>query len=225
MKIASESEVRQAIVEVYREICRLGMNIASAGNVSVRFRDGMLITPTGCTAETLRTSSVVATGFDGESRGRLKPSSEWAMHAEVYRRVPEAKAVVHAHADYCVALAALRKPIPAFHYMVQAFGGEVPCVAYHRFGSAALGAAAGMALERRTACLLANHGMLARGATLKAAFDTAVLLETLARQYLLAIAAGSAVVLSEAEMSEVAERFADYGRQPGPPARLRWQVP
>lgn len=225
MKTASESEIRQAIVEAYRELSRLGMNVASAGNVSVRFRDGMLITPTGCTAETLKASSIVPTGFDGESRGRLKPSSEWMMHAEVYGRVPEAKAIVHSHADHCVALAALRRPIPAFHYMVQAFGGEVPCVPYHPFGSAELGAAAGTALEKRTACLLANHGMLARGATLKAAFDAGVLLEALARQYVLAISAGNPVVLGEAEMSDVAERFAHYGRQPRPPARLRWQVP
>lgn len=226
--MASERDIRQAIVEVYRELARLGLNVASAGNVSVRYRAGMLITPTGCNAETLKPADIVATKPDGTSTAKLKPSSEWAMHAEVYARVPAAHAVVHTHADHCVALAALRKPVPAFHYMVHAFGGsDVPCVAYHPFGSPELGAAAAAALGERSGCLLANHGMLTRGATLRAALEGAVLLETLARQYVLALSAGKPMVLSARQMAEVARRFADYGRQPRARARtrLRWQVP
>jgi L-fuculose-phosphate aldolase len=148
------------------------------------------------------------------------------MHAEVYRRVPGAGAVVHTHADNCVALAALRKPIPAFHYMIHGFGGDdVPCVGYFPFGTPELGRAAGAALEGRAACLLANHGMLTRGATLGAAFDAAIRLEVLARQYRLALTAGKPVLLNAAEMKRVAERYLEYGRQPKPPARRRWMVP
>jgi len=223
---ASQREVRSAIVGVYQELSRLGLNVAAAGNVSARSGAGMLITPTGCTAETLKPSHIVATGFDGASSGRLKPSSEWAMHAEIYARVPAAHAVVHAHADHCVALSCARKPILAFHYMVHAFGGEnVPCVAYHPFGSRELGAAAGAALDARSACLLANHGMLVRGATLRGALDSAILLETLARQYALALSIGTPTLLTGEEMADVARRFADYGRQPRPRAKVRWQVP
>jgi L-fuculose-phosphate aldolase len=223
---ASEWEVRHAIVEIYRELSRLGLNVAAAGNVSARFGRGMLITPTGCTAETLKPGDVVSTRFEGSSTGKLKPSSEWAMHAEVYVRVAAAGAIVHAHADHCVALSCLRQPIPAFHYMIHSFGGEdIPCVAYYPFGTRELGAAAGAALEDRTACLLANHGMLARGATLRAALDAAILLEALARQYGLALSAGTPTILTSQEMADVARRFADYGRQPRPRAKLRWQVP
>ena len=226
MTAARQRQVRSAIVEVYQELSRLGLNVAAAGNVSARFGAGMLITPTGCTAETLKPSHIVATGFDGTSAGKLKPSSEWAMHAEIYARVPAAHAVVHAHADHCVALSCARKPVPAFHYMVHAFGGEdVPCVAYHPFGTRELGAAAGVALGARSACLLANHGMLVRGATLRGALDSAILLETLARQYVLALSIGTPTLLTSEDMADVARRFADYGRQPRPRAKLRWQVP
>jgi L-fuculose-phosphate aldolase len=226
MPPSPEARIRRAIVEVYAELTRRGMNFASAGNVSVRFGEGMLITPTGCTEETLKASHIVSTSLEGAHAGRLTPSSEWAMHAEVYRRVPGAGAVIHTHADNCVALASLRTPIPAFHYMIHGFGGDdVPCVGYHPFGTAELGRAAGAALERRTACLLANHGMLTRGPTLRAAFDTAVRLETLARQYRLALSAGKPVILGEADMKTVAERYVAYGRQPRPPVKLPWMVP
>ena len=226
MPPSPEATIRRAIVEAYVELARRGMNFASAGNVSVRFDEGMLITPTGCTEDTLKAAQIVPTGFDGSHSGRYLPSSEWAMHAEVYRRVPGAGAVVHTHADNCVALAALRKPIPAFHYMIHGFGGDdVPCVGYFPFGTPELGRAAGAALEGRAACLLANHGMLTRGATLGAAFDAAIRLEVLARQYRLALTAGKPVLLNAAEMKRVAERYLEYGRQPKPPARRRWMVP
>jgi L-fuculose-phosphate aldolase len=186
----------------------------------------MLITPTGCTAEGLRPADIVATGFDGSSKAKLRPSSEWAMHAEIYRRVGEAHCVVHTHADSCVALSCLRRPLPSFHYMIQVFGGsDVPCVDYHPFGTRELGAAAGAALENRKACLMANHGMIARGATIRAAFDAAVLLETMCRQYLAASAAGTPVLLSPDDMAIVARQFEDYGRQPRSPIKRRWSLP
>jgi len=222
----SEQAVRRAIVEVYAELARRGMNFSSAGNVSVRFGDAILITPTGCTEETLEPGHIVATGLDGAHKGKYLPSSEWAMHAEVYANVPQANAVIHTHADNCVALAALRKAIPAFHYMIHGFGGDdVPCVGYHAFGTRELACAAGEAMKTRTACLLANHGMLTRGPTLRSAFEAAIRLETLARQYRLALSAGEPVILCDADMQRVAERYVEYGRQPRPVAKLRWSLP
>src|SRR5262249_34565253 len=160
------------------------------------------------------------------SVGRPKPSSEWRMHAEVYQRVGAARAVIHTHADNCVALASLRMPIPAFHYMINLFGGDsVPCVPYATFGTSELGAAAGAALEERTACLLANHGMLTRGITLREAFDAAVVLETLARQYLLALSAGKPVLLTGRNMAAVAKRFREYSHASHSRGRDRWAVP
>lgn len=223
---AAESAIRTAIVEANAELERLQMNVCSTGNISVRWRDGMLITPSGCRVETLAPDHMVFVRFDGGWEGALSPSSEWAMHRAVYQRVEKAGAVVHAHADNCVALSCFRKPIPSFHYMVQGFGGrEIPCVDYFPFGSQELGDAAGTALADHSACLLANHGMLARGATLTAAFDNAVKLEVLARQYLKTLSIGTPRLLSEAEMDIVAARYRNYGKPQPFGATPRWLVP
>ncbi|MET1025724.1 MAG: class II aldolase/adducin family protein, partial [Dongiaceae bacterium] len=133
-KQASEAEIRLSIVQVNGELERQQMNVCSTGNISVRWQDGMLITPSGCRVETLAPEHIVFTRFDGTWDGPLNPSSEWAMHREVYLRVPIANAVVHCHADNCVALSCYRQPIPSFHYMVQGFGGrDIPCVDYFPF--------------------------------------------------------------------------------------------
>lgn len=223
----SEAAARQAIVECYRELGRLRLNVGAAGNVSVRSGAGMLITPTGVPPEELAEDAVVAAGLDGSHAGPLRPSSEWAMHAAVYQRLPDAGAVIHGHPDACVALACLRRPLPAFHYMVGGFGGDdVPCTPHLTFGSRALGEAAGEAMGERTACLLGSHGMLARGATLGEAFETTERLEVLVRQYLLALAAGEPVLLTPQEIALAGERYRDYGRNAGAQAQpRRWNVP
>jgi L-fuculose-phosphate aldolase len=222
----TESAIRTAIVEANAELERLQMNVCSTGNISVRWRDGMLITPSGCRVETLAPDHVVFVRFDGGWDGEFTPSSEWAMHRAVYQRVEKAGAVVHAHADNCVALSCFRRPIPSFHYMVQSFGGrDIPCVDYFPFGSQALGDAAGAALADRSACLLANHGMLARGATLTSAFDNAVKLEVLARQYLKTLSIGTPNLLTEAESEIIAAKYRSYGKPQAFGRMPRWLVP
>jgi L-fuculose-phosphate aldolase len=224
---AAETAIRRAIVECYRELAQRGLNVGAAGNVSVRFRAGMLITPTGVPPEEVEEAELVAAGLDGSHAGPVRPSSEWAMHAAVYRRLPAAGAVIHGHPDACVALSCLRRPIPAFHYMVGGFGGDdVPCTPHLTFGTPELGEAAGDALVHRPACLLGSHGMLARGASLGEAFETTLQLEVLARQYLLALSAGTPVHLTPAEIALVGARYRDYGRNATALARpRRWNVP
>ncbi len=222
----SEAAIRNAIVEVNAELERQRMNVCATGNISVRWQDGMFITPAGCRVETLAPEHIVYVRFDGTWDGPLRPSSETGMHRAVYQHAPNAKAVVHTHADYCVALASQRLPIPPFHYMVQGFGGmDVPCVDYFPFGSEDLGEAAGKALVDRSACLLANHGMLARGTTLLAAFETALKLETLARQYVLARSLGTPTLLTAAEWSVVQQQYKTYGKAQSLDRVPRWLLP
>ena len=109
-------------------------------------------------------------------------------------------------------MACLGDPLPAFHYGVAAFGGDdVRCAPYALFGTAALATLAAEATRDRTACLLANHGMVALGATPDAAVTAAAALETLARQYLLARSAGAVRLLTPAQMGQARERFRTYG--------------
>ena len=205
----------QAIVAVYLELARRNLNTGSAGNVSVRLGDTMLITPTGTTAGTIAPGDLVLMPIAGPPPRRSAPSSEWPMHAAIYQACPEAACVVHTHADHCTALACLNEPLPAFHYMVAAFGGnEVPCAPYATFGTPVLADTVRQTIPGHTACLLANHGMIVHGPSPHAALDAAILLETLARQYLLARAAGTPRLLTPAEMRAAHKRFRTYGIRP-----------
>lgn len=211
----SDLSVAQSIVEAVRETERQHLNSGTAGNISVRIDGGLLITPTGIPTLELRAEMMVKVSLDGDWSGAWRPSSEWAMHAAIYKAFSAAQAVVHAHADACVALSCLREGLPPFHYMIASYGGDtVRCAQYASFGSPELAQAAVAALEGRTACLLANHGMICYGATLAAALRSAVKLETLARQYLLTRSAGEPVLLNADAMADVHRRYKTYGNQP-----------
>ncbi|MFD1192182.1 class II aldolase/adducin family protein [Phenylobacterium conjunctum] len=204
--------LKSAVAESYRRLSQLGLNIGSAGNVSARVGDRVLITRTGAT-DAIDADGVVEIDLDGAYEGDLAPSSEWEMHTAIYRAAPRAAAVVHTHSDACTALACLGEGLPPFHYMVLGFGGpDVRCAPYFTFGTPALAAAAAEAIQDRTACLLANHGMICHGRSLEAAVATALRLETLARQYLMARAVAPPKLLSPEQVAEAQERFKTYGQ-------------
>jgi L-fuculose-phosphate aldolase len=210
--VVAVTTTQRQVADIYRALGRAGMNAGSSGNVSVRVRHGMVITPSGCSAESVTDADPVVMTLDGKARGNRAPSSEWFMHAAIYRAYGDTAALVHTHSDACTALACLNEPLPAFHYLIVRFGGDdIRCAPYVTFGTPALADAAVAALDGRSACLLANHGMIVTGATAGAALTDAITLETLARQYLLARAAGKVRLLTRAEMAAARERFKTYG--------------
>jgi L-fuculose-phosphate aldolase len=151
-------------------------------------------------------------GEYGSWDGPLAPSSEWRFHLDITRARPEVGAIVHAHSTFATALAIARKDIPACHYMIAAAGGPtIRCGTYATYGTKELSAAALKALEGRSACLLANHGMIATGPDLDKAMWLAVELETIARQYVVSLSIGGPVLLSDAEIAKVKESFKSYG--------------
>jgi L-fuculose-phosphate aldolase len=215
--MSAETGLRRDIVDAARQMNALGINQGTSGNISARSGDRMLITPSATPYEAMQPDDLAAMPFDGggEWEGPLQPSTEWRFHLDILRGRPEAGAVVHTHATYCTTLAILRRDIPAVHYMIAAFGGDtVRCAPYATYGTAKLAAYALEALEGRSACLLANHGMIVVGATLARAMWLAVELETLAKQYCLALQAGEPVVLSAADIADAARGFSSYGLQP-----------
>lgn len=209
----NELELRQALLSVVAMLEDKGFNHGSSGNVSCRIGDDTLITPTGGNSANMTPERLVRLDRHGETVGEGIPSSEWHMHLAILNAYPHVQAVIHTHADACVALSCLARPIPAFHYMIASFGGnDVPCAPYATFGTRALADGAVAALKTRKACLLANHGMIVVGTSLQQAFDLAVKLETLAQQYILARQAGEPAILPDDEMERVLERYNAYGR-------------
>jgi L-fuculose-phosphate aldolase len=206
----SPREPRAELVDAYRALGRAGMIHGNSGNVSVRTPSGMLISPSGTTPERITAEALVEMGLDSRAPGA---SSEWALHAAIYRERPEIGAVVHTHSDACTALACLGEDLPAFHYGIAGFGGaEIRCAPYVTFGTPELAALASVAMRDRLACLLANHGMVTAGPDLAAAVFNAETLERLCRQYLLARAAGTVRILDPDEIRAAQERYKTYGK-------------
>ena len=210
-----DTQSRQAVVNALVALRDKGLNKGTSGNVSARTDRGMLITPTGVSTELLCAEHIVHMALDGEvDKHQLTPSSEWQMHADVYRVKPETDAVVHCHSPYATILACARKPIPAMHYMVAAAGGNgIPLADYARFGSQDLSENNLSALENSMACLLANHGQIAIGENLSSALKLAELVEEQAHCYWGTLAVGGPVFLEESQMDEVKQAFASYGQQ------------
>jgi L-fuculose-phosphate aldolase len=202
-------------LRLYTALGAHGLIVGSSGNVSQRTDRGMTITPSGGSPDGESEVTMADVTLDGTKLNDATPSSEWEMHAAIYQAFPEAACVVHTHADACTALASLNRELPPFHYMVVQFGGpNVRCAPYVTFGTSELAKHAVKALKQRTACLLANHGMILFARDTDQALSRALLLETLCRQYLLALSAGKPKLLSPHEIEMARERFETYGPRP-----------
>ena len=212
---------RRALLDAARKMNTDGLNHGTSGNVSLRVEDGILITPTGMAYDELSPEDLVEVRWEGEvPAGQRVPSSEWRMHRDLYQGREDAAAIFHTHPMFCTTLSCLRRPIPAVHYMIAVTGASVVhCSRYATFGTAELSAAAGEALRGSKACLLANHGMVALGGSLKDAYRVASEVENLAAQYWRALQVGEPFVLDDAEMGRVIERFRTYGQQGKTPRR------
>lgn len=215
MASAPEADLRQAVIDTALKMNGSGINQGTSGNVSARWQNGFLITPSGVPYDRLDPAKIVAMAMDGSHDGPLLPSSEWRFHRDILAARPDVGAIVHTHSPHATTLACLHKGIPAFHYMVAVAGGpDIRCAPYATFGTQELSNHALAALEGRTACLLANHGLIAAGPGLDQALALAVEVETLAGMYWRALQIGQPTILDDAEMARVLEKFKTYGKQP-----------
>ena len=213
MSFDLEDDLRRQLCAAAVELSERGLNRGASGNCSVRCGDDYLITPSGRLPTDCTPQEMVRMFMAGEVIGEGVPSSEWRFHRDILAVRPEVDAVIHTHSTHATALACLRQDIPSFHYMVAMAGGkDIRCAPYALFGSQALSDGALTALQDRRACLLANHGVIAVGADLARALSLAVEVESLAEQYMLALSAGTPVLLNDDEMSIVMERFKTYGQ-------------
>lgn len=209
----SEAELRRALVNTAIAAQHEGLNRGASGNLSVRCGDGFLITPSGMAPTEQTPDDVVWLDMDGNAKGSCKPSSEWRFHRDLYAARPAFGAVLHAHSTFATTLACLGRDIPPFHYMIAAAGGKtIRCAPYATFGTQELSVHAIAAMEERKACLLANHGLLVAEASLERALALAVEVENLCEQYCRVLQIGVPILLSDAEMDVVLEKFKSYGQ-------------
>ncbi len=183
-----EKDLRAAIIAQCRAMNAAGLSQGTAGNISARLDEAMLITPSAIPYDDMRPDMLARMPLGGEYgawSGRYRPSSEWRFHLDIMRARPDVGAIVHCHSTYATVLSMLHKPIAAAHYMIAIFGGpSVRCTAYAPYGTKELADLAVAGLEGRNGVLLGNHGMIATGATLAEAMWRAGELETLAQDLL-----------------------------------------
>lgn len=214
---ADERVLREQLIKHCLFMNSSGLSAGTSGNMSARYQDQLLITPSGIPYEKLEPDMLASIALEGEYgswQGPLKPSSEWRFHLDLMKERKDVQAIVHAHPPYCTSLAVTRREIPAIHYMIAAFGGNtIRCADYATFGTAELSAHVLAAMQGRNGCLMANHGMLVAGVNLDKAMWLAVELETLAQQYFNTLLIGDAIILDDDTMAETFAAFSDYGLQ------------
>ena len=209
---------RNKIIEYSLKLNSTNLSPLRSGNISLRTneddKDGYLITPSGKKYETLKPDDIVFMGLNAEVENNdsaNKPSSEWRFHRDIYINKKDAQAIVHAHSPHATAVSSHGKSIPPFHYMIALAGGEdIKCAEYATFGTEDLSKNIIKALEKRTACLMSNHGQVAFGKNLDDAFELAQEVENICQQYVIALKIGNPKILSFEEMKKVLDKAKNY---------------
>lgn len=207
---AFDDAARAALVEGARVVAASGLVVGSAGNLSMRRGERVLITPRGALLEAVDPTACVEIALEdgavaGDHRADSRPSSESALHCAIYVAT-QAGAIVHTHSRFATVLSTLIDELPAIHYTINAFGGPVRVARYECFGTDALATAVTEAMDGRSAALMANHGAVVAGRDIEDAVAKAIQLEWLASVHYHAIVAGTPTVLSAAELETVRER-------------------
>ena len=178
--------LRSEIIKYSKMLNSRNLSALRSGNISARFKDGFLITPSGKKYSSLKKRDIVFVslkGFFDKKKGI--PSSEWKFHQDIYLNKKDAKAIVHAHSINATAVASHKKAIPPFHYMVAMAGGDdIKCAKYATYGTRKLSENILKSLKGRKACLIANHGQIAFEESLPKAFELAEEVENISLQYI-----------------------------------------
>lgn len=213
-------EARRAVVRACRDLVDQRLVVGTAGNVSVRVGDLVVISPSGVDYATMTADDVGVHDLSGAVvEAALKPSSELPLHLAVYAASGQGghdgrRAVVHTHGAASTALSTLVDVVPASHYYSAMFGGRVRVAPYATFGTPALADGVVRALDGRSGALMANHGAVVVGDDLAAAVEKVAYLEYVSDVQLRAMSTGVPVaVLDDAEVARVAERLSGYGQE------------
>jgi len=206
--------LRSEVIKYAKMLNSKKLSALRSGNISARYKDGFLITPSGAKYSTLKSKDIVFVSIKGVfDKKKGIPSSEWRFHQDIYKNKIEAKAIVHAHSNCATAISTHGKRIPAFHYMVAMAGGnDIKCAKYATYGTRELSKNILTALRLRNACLIGNHGQIAFSENLSKAFELAEEVENLSNQYIKALKIGKPKILSSKEMSKVLSKAKNYKR-------------
>ena len=196
-------EMKRQVLRTAQKAYQEKLMAGTSGNMSIYCpeRGVVAITPSSYDYSKMEEKDIVIIDLDGTVLdGWLKPSSEWKMHVEIYRHLPHVKAVVHTHSPYATSFALNHQEIPVVLIeMIPFLKGKLEVSAYAEQGSAQVGLNAVPILERKNACLMANHGVVAVGETIEQAYINSVYVEDTAKIYHMALSSGTPVVIAGEE--------------------------
>ena len=206
--------LRSEIIKYSKMLNSKKLSALRSGNISSRYKDGFLITPSGKKYSVLKNNDIVYVSLNGYfDKKKGIPSSEWKFHQDIYRNKKDAKAIVHAHSTCATAVSTHKRGIPSFHYMVAMAGGhDIKCSEYATFGTRELSKNILKALKGRKACLISNHGQIAFEESLSKAFELAEEVENISLQYITSLKLGKPKILSINEMKKVLSKAKNYKR-------------
>ncbi len=208
------SKIKAEIIKFSKMLNSKNLSALRSGNISARYKDGFLITPSGKKYSSLKNKDIVFVSLDGKfNKKKGIPSSEWKFHQDIYKKKTDAKAIVHAHSTCATAVSTHKRGIPSFHYMVAMAGGhDIKCAKYATFGTRELSKNILKALKGRKACLISNHGQIAFEENLSKAFELAEEVENISLQYITSLKLGKPKILSINEMKKVLSKAKNYKR-------------
>ena len=205
-------KIKAEIIKYSKMLNSRKLSALRSGNISIRYKEGFLITPSGKKYSSLKTKDIVFVSLEGKFDNKKGiPSSEWQFHQDIYKNKKEAEAIVHAHSTNATAVSTHKTGIPSFHYMVAMAGGQdIKCAKYATFGTRDLSKNILKALKGRKACLIANHGQIAFEENLPKAFELAEEVENISLQYITSLKLGKPKILSKNEMKKVLSKAKNY---------------
>jgi L-fuculose-phosphate aldolase len=205
-------KIKAEIIKYSKMLNSRKLSALRSGNISVKYNNGFLITPSGKKYSSLKKKDIIYVSLQGKfDKKKGIPSSEWKFHQDIYLNKKEAKAIVHAHSTNATAIASHNKGIPSFHYMVAMAGGhDIKCAKYATYGTRELSKNILEALKGRKACLIGNHGQIAFEESLAKAFELAEEVENISLQYITSLKLGKPKILSLKEMKKVLLKAKNY---------------
>lgn len=160
-----EFRLRNRIIDCGKDMSRSELVQGSWGNISLRLNpDTMLITPSGMDYFSIRTEDIVRMSIHDLKYGmQRKPSSEYRLHAALYRRYPECNAIIHTHSNGISAFAAAHAGFRISEPPMDRLIGDMHCSEYRTPGTDELCDSIMEAIEGSHACIIANHGAIFYG--------------------------------------------------------------
>ncbi len=208
-------EERQAIVKYGQKLITSNLTTGTGGNLSIYNREKGLIAikPSAVDYFKMKPEDIVLVSPQGNViEGDLIPSIEIRFHLDLLNYREDINAVVHTHQVNATTIACMNWELPAVHYLVRFSGNKVPLAKYAPIGTQELSENILKAIGNYNACLMSNHGLVTVGKDIESAFGVAEELELVAKIYIQCKSMGEPVILSDADMVVIADKFKTYGQ-------------